>query len=38
MDSSPSTNAYDASGGYVEYAPTEWLLPYWMMKFYELIN
>jgi hypothetical protein len=32
-----STSAYDAGGGMVEYSPAEWLLPYWMMRFYNLI-
>ncbi|CAM9276952.1 unnamed protein product, partial [Ectocarpus fasciculatus] len=39
MDSSfESTTAFDAGGGTTEYSPAEWLLPYWMMRFYSLLE
>lgn len=39
MDASyESTTAYDAGGGNSEYSPAEWLLPYWMLRFYGLLD
>jgi hypothetical protein len=39
MDSSyGSRSAYDAGGGLSEYSPAEWLLPYWMLRFYGLLE
>jgi hypothetical protein len=38
FDSGTSKNNPYTNGGYVEYASTEWLLPYWMMRFYDLIS
>ena len=31
-------DVFVSAGGYIEYASTEWLLPYWMMRLYNLIE
>jgi hypothetical protein len=28
---------YGSNGGYTEYSPTLWVLPYWMLRFYKLL-
>jgi hypothetical protein len=38
FESGTSKNNPYSNGGYVEYSSTEWLLPYWMMRFYDLIS
>lgn len=32
-----ATSDYNSGGGYAEYPPTLWVLPYWMLRFYKVI-